>query len=298
MKESKEVKTTCPACKKVTAHSAFCTSSGYDIISCLTCGHGSIFPMPSDELLENLYKENEDESLLGNGLAEQVHNFLRGDKASYLHYFQERLQFLQVIASNSNIKVIDLGCTNGDFVKALEYKGYLNAVGLDINEPLVKLGLTRGIKLFCQPTKDFFESRPNQFDVVYATNVLEHIADPNSFLKHLKVGLKENAHIVISVPNFSSLQVKILGCNSPIIDPPHHVNYFTYDSLQKVLVNNGFEVKFANTIFWSVETDIYLMSKGLSPLLSKVARAIAKLIEIPICKLNLGGVIQVVARYR
>jgi 2-polyprenyl-3-methyl-5-hydroxy-6-metoxy-1,4-benzoquinol methylase len=254
--------------------------------------------MPSEKSLENLYKSSEKNSLLGNGLAEQVHDYLGNNKENYLDYFQERLIFLRKIASNLNVKIVDLGCTNGDFIKALEYQGYLNAVGLDINEPLVKLGLSRGINLFCQPVKSFFQIRPSEFDVVYATNILEHIASPNDFLDDLKIGLKKNAHLVITVPNFSSLQVKLLGRNSPVIDPPHHVNYFTYDSLQQFLVNHGFEVIFSKTVFWSRETDMYLINQGMSPLLAKTVRSIAKLVEIPICKLNLGGVIQVVAKYR
>ncbi|HCC08175.1 MAG TPA: hypothetical protein DEP72_08490 [Clostridiales bacterium] len=82
-----------------------------------------------------------------------------------------------------------------------------------------------------------------QFDVVVLGDIIEHIQNPVAMLKKCYNLLNENGVIWISTPNFESAFSYIMKDKDPMWRVCEHLNYFSYDSLKKVLGNIGFEVK-------------------------------------------------------
>lgn len=84
------------------------------------------------------------------------------------------------------------------------------------------------------------------FSVITLNNVLEHIESPEGVIKKIHSMLDKNGMIVVKVPNdFSDLQQesnKLVINKNWWICYPDHLNYFSMDSLSKLIEENGFEI--------------------------------------------------------
>lgn len=127
-------------------------------------------------------------------------DFLEGWDPSF---FSKYINTLGKEATGS--KILDVGCGVGQVVKALREKG-LEAQGVDVSEPNIRKAnehvghctLYEGNQL---PFRD------NTFQSVGAFNVLEHVEEPEAFIRELVRVLKPGGRLVISSPNF----LRVLG---------------------------------------------------------------------------------------
>jgi len=140
---------------------------------------------------------------------------------------------------------------------------------------------------------------PESFNAVTSFQVFEHLPDPLENARILHGLLRKGGVILIEVPNFDTWSMKVLG-------PRHrhfvqdHVNFFSIDTLSRLLANVGFETvdSYRTTRQMSVRHLVkYWLPKYL-PFLAQggVQRFIAStfLWEMTI-GLNIGDIIAVVA---
>jgi 2-polyprenyl-3-methyl-5-hydroxy-6-metoxy-1,4-benzoquinol methylase len=121
-------------------------------------------------------------------------------------------------------RILDVGCGTGTLLRYLKEHDYRNLEGLEISrravEVLGKHGITmHHAKLPHLPPLD------QQYDVVIASQVLEHIIRRQKFLRGLQQILKPSGSLIIFVPD---------NCLGPI-DEPSHVIKFTRKSLMREL---------------------------------------------------------------
>lgn len=286
----------CPACNSGELRKAF-RKNGFDVTVCQSCGHGSISPLPSEQDLKALYLRNQAiNPNLEDGNADELEILLGHDEALFSGYFADRLEMLDGVPDLQSRSVLDYGCSSGLFVRALQYRGIGRASGVDIAAPLVERGRANGLDLAYDPDGRFLKSNPGKFDVICANNVLEHVPDPAGTLIQMRGALKDSGVIFLSVPNLASLQVLVSGDQSPIVDPPHHVHYFTPGSLEKTLQTAGFSVLRKRTLFWGRETDVFLTAKGLPAWLAALLRHLVIPLRFLIERKMRGGIIQALAR--
>jgi SAM-dependent methyltransferase len=78
------------------------------------------------------------------------------------------------------------------------------------------------------------------FDALTLFHVLEHLPDPKPLLEELiRSNLKEDALVVIEVPNIGSWQSRIAGNKWIHLDVPRHINHFTPRRLEEFLREIG-----------------------------------------------------------
>ena len=80
----------------------------------------------------------------------------------------------------------------------------------------------------------------NNFDIIVAINVVEHIYAPVEFLIAAKQKLKDGGKVVVATPDFGSFWVKILGSRWPSFKIPEHVTFYTKKTLGLLLEKAGF----------------------------------------------------------
>lgn len=108
-------------------------------------------------------------------------------------------------------KILDVGCGIGYVVNMLAASGF-DAYGVDANA--ISLGKARqGAGSFSQATDYRLPYGDSFFDVVGSYTVLEHIGDPNLFLKEQVRVLKPGGAVVVGCPNF--MQVVGLASHHP-----------------------------------------------------------------------------------
>ncbi len=137
---------------------------------------------------------------------------------AYANRRQQTLELVQKVAAPGS-KVLDIAAAQGNFSLALAEMGY-EVTWNDLREELidyVKLKWEFG-NIQYQPGNFFELGFENQFDVVLATEVIEHVAHPDNFLKRLGEFLKPGGHIVITTPNgeyFRNKLPKFSDCDDP-----------------------------------------------------------------------------------
>ncbi|CAG1021305.1 hypothetical protein MTYM_00909 [Methylococcales bacterium] len=107
---------------------------------------------------------------------------------------------------------------------------------------------------------DYFETfEPTElFDVIIMGFVLEHVDDPGQLLNRYKKFLKEGGKIFITVPNAKSLNRRY-GLELGLIDDIYSLNandiaqghqrQFCRESLQRLVVDHGFQVVYEEGIY-------------------------------------------------
>ncbi|MGC4065893.1 MAG: class I SAM-dependent methyltransferase [Polyangiaceae bacterium] len=82
--------------------------------------------------------------------------------------------------------------------------------------------------------------RPD-FDLVYSTDVIEHVPDPRTFVQALGKVVKPGGYLLLGTPNGSADGIDI---NGPMWGGfnPFHIWFFTRSCLARLLEQSGFEV--------------------------------------------------------
>ena len=137
--------------------------------------------------------------------------------------------------------VLDVGCSSGAFLYQLKqrFPGAYEIVGTDVSGAPLDYAESRGVSVI---RGDFLshDFRDKRFDAVTFWAVLEHLLEPKRFLEKALSILKPGAFCFVLVPNMSSLAVRAIGKRYRYIYP-QHLNYFTFQTLKK-LVDGMFEV--------------------------------------------------------
>lgn len=137
-----------------------------------------------------------------------------------------------------NKKIIEIGAGCGEFLEIMNQTG-IEAYGLENLEESVEKCLKNNLKVF----KGFIENEDYKlenasYDAFFIMNFLEHIPNPNEFLKGIYNNLSDNAIGLIEVPNVNMILDKLMF--SEFISD--HLMYFTKDTLKLLLEKNAFEV--------------------------------------------------------
>ncbi len=286
----------CPVCG-ADGRRPFCVSNGYTIVECVSCTHAYVEAMPSDADLEALYRDTGSaDSFLGSGMANEVAAYLGTDDRRFFAFYRDRLAAVARARATPETRILDFGCSQGAFVSALLRRGYRRARGFDISPLLVAEGRERwDLDLSGGDFAAFVGDHIGAFDLVHAANVLEHVREPQKTLADFRRLVGPAGALVLSVPNARSLQVQLAGARSPVIDPPHHLQYYGPRSFARLVVAAGFEVREVATEFWQPDSDLYLHKKGL-PLW--MCRGIRRVMAVPGLAINAarrGGIITVLA---
>ena len=160
--------------------------------------------------------------------------------------FDANVQFLEGTGLfNENIKILEIGCGAGRLTNYLTQKRF-NTVGIDISSTLITEGCIHypDAIIFIasggdMPIKDF------TFDIVLSFDVLEHIPDVDTHINEVRRILKPGGFYLLQTPNkLTNVPFEIIKNNSFTRYKKYHCSLQTYWSLKKLLIANGFEVKF------------------------------------------------------
>ncbi len=158
----------------------------------------------------------------------------------------------------SLIKILDLGCGSGLITKEIKKLGY-QVRGLDFSQKAVNKATAGGIDARVCDLDEKIDGQNEEFNVVWAGDIIEHVFDPIGLLKEARRVLKNNGIIIMSIPSDVGLvtRIKILfGISYQEITykkfgyHKHHT-FFTLNLMQYMLKKNNFRliryVKILNT---------------------------------------------------
>ncbi len=115
--------------------------------------------------------------------------------------------------------VLEIGAGGLGFMNALVKRGD-RVTGLEINPASLSRAKEQGLDVIGEDIQQHASANPEKYDVVCFFEVLEHIADPLSFLTAVEKSLKPGGLMIFSVPNNFSYLGKLTHFMNM---PPHHV---------------------------------------------------------------------------
>jgi len=223
------------------------SANGFDVIDCNTCGFKHIIPVPTVEELETAYQ----------------HDYYTQEKPLYIERYQEDLEWWNMVYTRryeilekhlpfNQRSLLDIGSGPGYFLLNGLMRGW-KVKGIEPSDKAAEHSRTLGLDI----ENLFFTAKtaPNigTFDAVNLGEVLEHIPEPASLLKLIHHQLNDNGMVCIIVPNdFNPFQIVLrdhLGFKPWWVAPPHHINYFDFNSLGKLVERCGFEVVHQESTF-------------------------------------------------
>lgn len=129
-------------------------------------------------------------------------------------------------------RVLDLGCSTGELTARIAAK-VLNVTGIDHNAKSIEQA-RKSFPSLTFETGDVRDHVATGYDVLILSHVLEHIDDPEGFLRQVS---KHFERIYIEVPDFDSTvlnQVR-LGRSPYIFTDADHVSEFDRDELRSLV---------------------------------------------------------------
>ena len=219
----------------------------HDIIACRTCGFRHALPLPTAESLETAYRETY--------YSEEKPDFLArsGEDQAWAELAQaDRLAIFERILGPSRRRILDIGCGPGFFLKTAQTRGW-QVQGIEPSRQAAAHARGLGIDV----VEGFFSAdgagHLGRYDGVHLNNVLEHVPDPRGILRCAHAILDAGGLICINVPNdfspFQSAGRAAVGAREWWLAPPHHLNYFDFDSAAALLERLGFTVVERTTSF-------------------------------------------------
>jgi SAM-dependent methyltransferase len=220
-------------------------AKNHDIIECFECGFKHVLPLPDPAALEREYRENY--------YAEEKPTFIAhaGEDQAWFELAQnDRLEIFEKLLPPSRRKLLDIGCGPGFFLKTAMARGW-DGHGIEPSRQAAAHARSLGAAI----TEGFFgkDTAIGKFDAVNLTNVLEHVPDPVAILKAATALLDGGGILCAGVPNdFSPFQIaarSAMNTGDWWVAPPHHLNYFDFESLGALLARLGLKVTERTTSF-------------------------------------------------
>jgi len=212
---------------------------------CNSCGFVAQNPPLSKMFLDNYYEDNYVVKNYKNNIS-SIHQMFEPAKA--------RITFLKENKCLSKLhRVLEIGPGAGTMMK-LFYDEGIDISGIEPDPKAAKwIEEDLNLPIF----KGFFDLvydeekvnwKKRLFDGILFTHVLEHISNPMGFFLKLKTIMKEDAILIIEVPNierpFSDDYKWESYCD------PGHLHYFSKNTLKSLLVQSGFIVELiSDTVF-------------------------------------------------
>jgi SAM-dependent methyltransferase len=153
-------------------------------------------------------------------------------------YEWERRRKLLLAEVRAGEHVLDLGCGAGDFLGALRAAG-AEPVGVEIAQAAVERARTNVPGADVRLLEDgVIPAGHGDFDLVWCSEVLEHIPDVAEALHEVRRVLKPGGRLLLTVPRNGPLA--LLRFDATFDPLGQHVRFFTRRSLARTLEATGF----------------------------------------------------------
>ncbi|MFO7871841.1 MAG: class I SAM-dependent methyltransferase [Kiritimatiellia bacterium] len=150
--------------------------------------------------------------------------------------------------------VLDIGCGDGFWLGILRELGFDHIQGIDISATMISKCRAKCLNARHKSVYDI--SYNNEFDIVIANDVLEHLADISQALSIINRTLKDKGMFYATVPTCDSFQKRyhrLLGRATRLQQLQEwdstHVHAWSVENVSKLLHKNGFAVQWTRHVY-------------------------------------------------
>jgi len=238
----------CPGCDSAHSENLHLGREPWNIVQCARCQFVYLDHVPAQDAFESTFAWDVSYAAekRRRKRKQPVVQWIDEKTRWRLHIFPrpETREILMTIARPG--PVLDVGC--GDGGQAMKLPDAFTPFGVEIAPRLAERAdaefRKRGGRCLqgdSATTIGAFEGQ--KFSGVMMNSYLEHEFRPKEVLGAIRDTLDDEAPVVIKVPNFGSLNAKVMGRNWCGIRLPDHVNYLTWRSLKAISEQTGYRIE-------------------------------------------------------
>ncbi|PJE62596.1 hypothetical protein COU88_04145 [Candidatus Roizmanbacteria bacterium CG10_big_fil_rev_8_21_14_0_10_39_6] len=192
-------------------------------------------------------------------------------------WWQGVLLAVRAIKNNKSvnaIKILDVGCGDGSFLRILKGRAVLGKLdinrfeyyGIDSDIRYKRLIDSQGGHFILGDILDIMKkTKKLSFDLIIASEVIEHVDETDVLIESIKSVLKPNGLIYLTTPNLAAWhsRIMLLFGYQPLatevsniradfgkvrymrkyyIEPIHHIRVFTYGAMKEFVEYHGLEI--------------------------------------------------------
>ena len=137
-----------------------------------------------------------------------------------------------------NNRLLDVGCGAGTFLQAAARAGWEGA-GVEVSQTAAAHLREHGFEVFCGELEKAGYS-DGHFDVVIASEVVEHVRDPKAIFGEIARVLRPGGLLWATTPHGRGISARLLKTKWSIVCPPEHLQLFSVAGIRKLLGEVGF----------------------------------------------------------
>jgi methionine biosynthesis protein MetW len=170
--------------------------------------------------------------------------------------------------------VLELGCASGQIGQLLIRHKHCSVTGVEIDAAAASEARAAGMVVEQGSLTDaaFRSSITGTYDVVIAADVLEHLADPEPVLDHVKRWIAPGGVAIVAVPNIATWDVRrrLFFCGTfdyqetGIMDRTH-LHFFTHKTFNALLAKQGWTIQGTMIEGWEVPGLVTLLDRWPLP---------------------------------
>ena len=166
-----------------------------------------------------------------------------GDNQGYAPNFRNWMRAqLRNIADDAAI--LEVGCGDGSFTRNLaEHSSRVTAVDISASQIARNARAHPEIKFLQHDISEPFPFENQVFDVIWCSEVLEHLFEPAFALREMHRLLKPNGRLLVTVPyhgRFKNLLIALFSWDDHFVPSSPHIRFYTNNSLSKIVSAAGF----------------------------------------------------------
>jgi ubiquinone/menaquinone biosynthesis C-methylase UbiE len=141
-------------------------------------------------------------------------------------------------------RVLDLGCGEGDFAAAAAEAGAGEVLGVDVSGVAVQRARRRHPELRFERFKDVLPAPDASFDLVWCSEVLEHVVDTAALLSEARRVLRTGGFLLVTTPSHGlgrRAALAFRGWERHFDPQGPDLRFYTARSLRDLLRDFGFE---------------------------------------------------------
>jgi SAM-dependent methyltransferase len=224
----------CPLCQSEGREFPFGLPAPYDVARCTACGGYYLCPRLIESAMQDIYRQS---SYYAGGESGYGETSYRAQEAALRATFK---RFLENLAKHqlTGGDLLEVGCGYG-YLLDLARPFFSNRTGTDFSSEAAAIARATDAEVFVGG----IEQVPPEarFDCVLATQVIEHIYDPLTFVNRLMSHTKPGGHLVLATPDIGGALRKVLGRRWPSFKSPEHVVYYDFRTLGGLMQRAGLE---------------------------------------------------------
>ncbi len=265
----------CPACGSETSTFQF-RKIGFDYEECDQCGTLYVNPRPSSDTFQRYYCDSPSINFWATNFYRETEEARRikliRPKAALV---VKKIGDYYGTPDHGSV-VLDIGCGFGVFCEELQklLPPQCRVAGIEPSIALGNVCKEKGITIIPKPMENVATSDLPGGKIVTATSfeLLEHLHDPDAFLESCYRVLPKGALLILTTLSWAGFDLQILRERSRSIHPPHHINFFTPDSIKVLLERNNFDLCEVTT---PGKLDIDIVAKQIDDVKDAFIRSIA-----------------------